>query len=258
MKKGITTILLTIFVFSGVIIAQKRWGFYAGMNFSQAPIYGNSYLQKANTEFKNLDELEPYFGVPKSDKGFMHKHLALWRVIKNLRKMSYKAEVGVISFGYKEERDMPTSFAAYPFYPLPLGPTRLEYTFYSHYMYVGPVAGYRFTNKLEGELGFLYWFQSDGFVNLTSNFTSEAYVQKTDGSSSGIKFTNIRNPDSRSGGLMSRIGLSYNFEPSLRLHLLYNQFITPANKRTEWGRIYHRSLGIGLSYEFGKKIKNTK
>ena len=153
---------------------------------------------------------------------------------------------------------MPTSFAAYPFYLLPLGPTRLEYTFYSHYMYVGPVAGYRFTNKLEGDLGFLYWFQSDGFVNLTSNFTSEAYVQKPDGSSSGIKFTKIRNPDSRPGGLMSRICLSYNFEPNLRIHLLYNQFITPANKRTEWGRIYHRSLGIGLSYEFGKKIKNTK
>jgi hypothetical protein len=238
--------------------AQKRWGIYTGMNLSPSPTYNSAYLQNANMQYSNLNELRPYFGLPSNNKSFMHKHIALWRVIKQKQKMAYKAELGVISFGYKENRISSPAFGSYPWGSgfLPPGIVNMQYTHYAHYMYVGPTATVLVKNRLNTELGLFYWFQDTEkkLVALSNVYEVVASVQN-DPNEKTIITKRLLNPDSRSGGLMARIGLSYNFEPNLRLHLLYNQFITPANRRTEWGRIYHRGLGIGLSYEFGKKLK---
>lgn len=241
--------------------AQKRWGLLAGINLSPSPVYNSSYLQKANLQYSNLNELRPYFGLPVNNKSFIHKHIALWRTIRQKQKMAYKAELGVISFGYKENRNSDPSFGSYPWSSgfLPPGIVNMRYTHFAHYMYTGPTAALLVKDKLSAELGLFYWFQDTRkkWVALSNVYEVVASVQN-DPDEKTIITKKLLNPDSRSGGLMGRLGISYNFEPNLRIHLLYNQFITPANKRTDWGRIYHRSLGIGLSYEFGKKIKNTK
>jgi hypothetical protein len=227
------------------------------MNLSPSPIYSAAYLTQANKYYTNLDDLHPYYGTPASDKSFIHKHIGFWWAVKKSKKVTYRAELGLISFGYKENRAN-GSFPDYPWYPgyFPPGANiKLEYTFYSHYMYLGTSAEINIKNKLNAEIGLFYWFQDANkrLVNLSSTFTAGAYV-RSDSTGKGDVFKNVVNPDSRSGGLMGRLGINYNFERNFSLHLRYQHFITTANKHTDWGRIYNKGLTIDFSYQFGKRL----
>jgi OmpA-like transmembrane domain len=107
---------------------------------------------------------------------------------------------------------------------------------------------------LNAEVGLFFWFQDADkkFINLSPTYNTEATVPATP-SGSVFFYTNLINPHSRSTGLMSRLGINYNFERNISLHLRYQHFLTTANKHTGWGKIYNKELTIDLSYQFGKK-----